>query len=154
MAALLTAGSGVDDTNARGKTPLMYAAEIGLAEPVMLLLDARAAVNRVANDGFNALHHAVCGMDWHGHDSTAALESLLDAGAHVRERDGDGNTAYRTAAQVNSAQQLFQPGRRPQGSMVMVRVRVRVGVTHVRVFLNQSSVDKTQLQIVSTVCED
>jgi uncharacterized protein len=50
MAALLTAGSGVDDTNARGKTPLMYAAEIGLAEPVMLLLDARAAVNRVAND--------------------------------------------------------------------------------------------------------
>jgi hypothetical protein len=49
-------------------------------------------------------------MDWHGHDSTAALESLLDAGAHVRERDGDGNTAYRTAAQVNSAPTAVSAG--------------------------------------------
>jgi ankyrin repeat protein len=88
-----------DDT---GKTPIIYAAASGQLEIVKLLLAQHIDINaRYAND--LTLLMWACGPD----DSVAepqALEVvayLIDAGAHIDDRDARGRTALMISAEGN-----------------------------------------------------
>lgn len=92
-------GLAPDDT---GKTPIIYAAASGQLEIVKLLLAQHIDINaRYAND--LTLLMWACGPD----DSVAepqALEVvayLLDAGAHIDDRDARGRTALMISAEGN-----------------------------------------------------
>ena len=55
MRALLTRGAGVDGLVEEGFSPLMVACENGHLEIVRTLLDKRAQVNTIGEDGSSAL---------------------------------------------------------------------------------------------------
>ena len=91
----LLAGGGpgaADATNARGETPLHYAAAHGQAGAAAALLDAGAGVNVGQDGGATALHIAVSG----GHLEVARL--LVARGADPQHRTARGATAVHIAA--------------------------------------------------------
>merc|ERR1711871_967946 len=76
---LLEAGADPTTKTAKGRTPLMYAANGGFVECAKLLLMARADVNAIeGRDGDTALHMAVR----NGHSET--VELLVAAGASLK----------------------------------------------------------------------
>ncbi|KAJ1474997.1 ankyrin repeat protein, partial [Baffinella frigidus] len=72
---LEVAASDVEAKNARGKTPLQWAAENGYKRIAKLLLDAGGSVATKDKEGRTALHWGTR----NGHTGTATM--LLDAGA-------------------------------------------------------------------------
>ncbi|KAI9892521.1 MAG: hypothetical protein M1814_001478 [Vezdaea aestivalis] len=82
----------VDDQDNNGRTPISYAAEIGLEAVVKLLLDNGANFNAIDNDRKSILHHAA----ENGHETIVKL--LLKRGAIVQIMDGKGRSLiHRTA---------------------------------------------------------
>ncbi|KAL2116378.1 hypothetical protein VTJ04DRAFT_8545, partial [Mycothermus thermophilus] len=122
--------SQVNEKDAMGVTPLMYAAKLGNEGHVRALLDAGADVNTENNYGETALclasanvlhlligagadvnsatkyhkvtplHHAAAA------DDPVVLEQLLSAGANIEQQTADGSTAVHYAAQCNSTRAL------------------------------------------------
>lgn len=77
---------------AQGRTPLLFAAEIGNREVILLLLAKGAKVQDVTDDGFNALHLAArCGH-------VGVLQDLVKAGIDVNAVSGAGTTALHEAS--------------------------------------------------------
>lgn len=77
-----------------GMTPLHLAARFGQSEIVALLLERGAGVDFVSENplAFTPLHAAVAGA------SLESAEQLIDAGASVNTRQGDGLTPLMAAA--------------------------------------------------------
>jgi ankyrin repeat protein len=82
----------VDRADARGQTPLMWAASSGRTEAVDVLLKAGASVKSVSKAGFSPLLFAVKA------GSSAAVSSLLAAGADPAIRGPENTSAAQLAA--------------------------------------------------------
>lgn len=94
----------VDDD---GRSPLFYAAEVGNAGAVALLIQHGAEVNRQDRFGLTAL----MGAAWFG--QLECITTLLDAGADVHTRNGYGQTALFLSAQASRTaclERLLQGG--------------------------------------------
>jgi uncharacterized protein len=89
----------VDMANAVGETPLMMAALRGELETMKALVARGAQINR---PGWTALHYAASGP------SVAAVQWLLEQGAHVDARAPNGNTALMLAARYGSEDSVVQ----------------------------------------------
>ncbi len=94
MARLLLAEGALPDAqDARGRTPLHWAADFGHPEMVGLLMEAGAAVGVKDERGMTPLHLAAQG----GHGEV--LRRILEASQDVGARDDRGYTALSLAAQ-------------------------------------------------------
>ena len=82
--ALIALGADVNATSTDGTTPLHFAVEHSRDESVQVLIDADADVNARSNSGMTPLFTV---------KSVDATISLLAAGANVRVRNEDGQTA-------------------------------------------------------------
>lgn len=87
---LLEQGAGVNGINNGGKTPLVYAAEIGSIELVKLLLQNNANVNG-AHDGKRLAYTPLMAAAFNGHPEVVA--DLLRAKANLLLSDTQGLTA-------------------------------------------------------------
>ena len=83
---LLDAGIALEQTGARGQTPLMRAAQNNRAKTVAFLVARGANFNAADKNGNTALHVAA------GTDSPDAVAALLDAGAQIEARNSKGLT--------------------------------------------------------------
>eukprot|EP01105_Mastigella_eilhardi_P026379 TRINITY_DN7592_c0_g1_i1.p2 TRINITY_DN7592_c0_g1~~TRINITY_DN7592_c0_g1_i1.p2 ORF type:complete len:240 (+),score=79.86 TRINITY_DN7592_c0_g1_i1:25-720(+) len=82
----------VDDTDAEGRTPLLWAADSGHADVVRELLKRGANVNHQDNEGQSALHYAVtCG-------EAEVKQLLLENGIDTSLKDADGATALQLSS--------------------------------------------------------
>lgn len=95
-AVLLAKGADVNAKDARGATPLMYAASLPGADAAAFLLAHGADIKAADNDGWTPLHHSAFGRlgpaDRQGLCSPAAARALVDAQANVNARDKTGAT--------------------------------------------------------------
>jgi ankyrin repeat protein len=91
VARLLALGALPDSVDARGQTPLMWAAAGGKADSVALLLKAGAGVNRVSAAGFTPLAFAIKSGD------TDAVRELVAAGARTDWRGPEQTSALQLA---------------------------------------------------------
>ena len=92
-------GTGIDQTNALGETPLMMAALRGREEWVARLIERGARVNR---DGWTALHSAASGP------TLAVIKQLLDRGAELNARAPNGSTPLMVGAQHGSEEAVMR----------------------------------------------
>jgi ankyrin repeat protein len=88
--ALLAGGSDVNAKDERGVTPLMYAAWVGSADAMKLLLDRGADPNATSGAGSTALMFSVTEM--------AKVRLLIERGADVKKATPRGRTALVLAA--------------------------------------------------------
>jgi ankyrin repeat protein len=100
----LSAGASPNSRDARGWTPLMFAAMSGKTEIVELLLSAGADVNARAADGSSALLEAAL---WR-HDDV--VELLLKSGADPDSPDDQGWTARQICEQRNVNERRHNKG--------------------------------------------
>ena len=104
---LLDAGADVNQPDAFGHTPLMWAISVGDAGMTAELLRAGADVNARRPDGTTALHTAAAS------DARAdCVRMLLAAGADPTARDREGKTAGDYAREENLTElaRLLEPG--------------------------------------------
>ncbi len=101
---LVAAGVGVNETDDRGWTPLVYAADAGEAQMVEALLAAGARVDTKADDGSTALMRAVRKRD------IAIARRLLGAGAAVNATNKAGDTSLLIAAKFELMMVVARPG--------------------------------------------
>jgi hypothetical protein len=99
-ALLIKDGVDVNQTNAFGKTALMYAAHLNLDDTLELLLGAKAAVNATTTNGpansFDSLYtirrsRRSALMYAAENASKKLIDRLIDAGADVHATDSEGN---------------------------------------------------------------
>ena len=115
--SLLARGADDSATDETGKSPIIYAAAAGWADVVSRLLARNVDINaRYAND--LTLLMWACGPDDSALESQAikVVQQLLDAGAHVDDRDARGRTALMIAAEgghANIANLLLAHGADP-----------------------------------------
>ena len=100
LRALLDQKGGVDITDDRETTPLMYAAEIGSVEAMRLLVDRGADVNAQNAFGSTALMWSV--------PDPAKVRLLLDHGAQVNTTAKSGRTALIIAAFTNPSAEVVR----------------------------------------------
>lgn len=91
--ALLRAGVGIDEVDAKGYSALVLASYNGQVAATALLLAEGAAVDGARDARGNT---ALMGVAFKGYDAIARM--LIDAGADVNRRNGAGQTALMTAA--------------------------------------------------------
>lgn len=91
-------GIQVDQRNAVGETPLMMAALKGQIERMQRLIERGAAVHQ---EGWSPLHYAATGP------SVAAVRLLLDKGAPVDARSGNGSTPLMMAARYGEERSVI-----------------------------------------------
>lgn len=90
-------GADLRSTNRFGGTALIPASERGLLSTVEILLDAGVDPNHVNNLNWTALHEAIVLGD--GSDAyVAVVQALIDGGADISIRDGDGVLPHDLAA--------------------------------------------------------
>ena len=126
----LRAGANPNARNARGMTPLHYAAMMR-PEDVKALLDARARVNAPHGLGSTALHMAALFGD-----DPRSVRLLLDAGAWLSAPDSEGNSPLHGAASIGRAvvlEELISAGASPQarnirGETPLHSVALRLGL--------------------------
>lgn len=90
LRALLSRGADANAGDAKGLTPLHFAAERAGRETIDTLLAGGADINRPALDGATPLHRATAAalrMGW-----VDTLQHLIDRGANSLLRDGNGKT--------------------------------------------------------------
>jgi len=115
--SLLARGADDSATDETGKSPIIYAAAAGWSDVVSRLLARNVDINaRYAND--LTLLMWACGPDDSALESQAikVVQQLLDAGAHVDDRDARGRTALMIAAEgghANIANLLLAHGADP-----------------------------------------
>jgi uncharacterized protein len=98
---LLEKGANPNAIDATGKTALAYAAGRGFAPVVRLLLENGADLNARLGNDLNALMWAAGHSDEAGSaDVAETMSVLLDAGAHVNEKDNRGRTALMITAEL------------------------------------------------------
>jgi ankyrin repeat protein len=95
-APLVAAGADVNDTDATGQTPLMWAARRNSEETIKLLLGSGARINTRDKEGKTALAHAAS-----FHSEPRVAQALLAAGADVNLADVEGQTPLIIAAYSN-----------------------------------------------------
>ena len=86
----------------------MWAAAFGDADAVDFLLKRGDDVNAKDQDGWTALHHAALGGQHAG-----VISLLINAGANVNEKAGDGSVVLAMCAaqgKVGEVRILIQPG--------------------------------------------
>jgi ankyrin repeat protein len=89
---MIASGALLEETDANGRTPLMYAASAGNADNIALLVSHHANVNAKAKSGFTPLFFAAKSK------SVKAVETLLDAGSENKGyATADGTTALQLA---------------------------------------------------------
>ncbi len=93
----LNSGADVNARDRDGKTALITAAEIGMADTVRLLLTHGADVNSRDANGTTALMYAAI------EDHVGVIQLLLAHGANVNARDRDGETALGMATRLSKA---------------------------------------------------
>ena len=86
VAMLLERKATPDIRDARDRTPLMYAAQLGWSPSIDLLLQRHADVNAADADGVTVLMHAM------GNRNIGVVAALLRAGARVNAADQQGRT--------------------------------------------------------------
>jgi ankyrin repeat protein len=96
-----TSGMVTTYLNRGGWTPLMYAARQDAKDAVKALIDAKADLNQVDDDGANALVIAII----NAHFDTAGM--LLDAGADPNVADRTGMAALYAAVDMHSLDVMF-----------------------------------------------
>ena len=84
VTALIDKGANIDAPGKYGKTPLMYAAELGKTDTIGILLSHSANVNARTKSGSTALTFAA----ENGHASVTAMLIQLGANVHDRTRAG------------------------------------------------------------------
>lgn len=84
LTSLIEKGANIDAPGKYGKTPLMYAAELGNTDVIGVLLSHNAAVNARTKSGSTALTFA----SENGHESVTAMLVQLGANVHDRTRAG------------------------------------------------------------------
>ncbi len=100
LKALLDQKGSANITDDRGITPLMYAAEIGSADALRLLIDRGADVNAQNAFGSTALMWSV--------SDSAKVRLLLDHGAQVNTAARSGRTALIIAAFTNPSAEVVR----------------------------------------------
>lgn len=88
---LIAAGAAPDAPDAKGQTPLMWAAAAGRADNFALLLRHGADVNRASKKGFTALFFAIKS------GAPGMAQAVLDAGGDGNHVAPDGTTALQLA---------------------------------------------------------
>jgi len=101
---IISQGADVEEANRAGTTPIIRAAELGLADVVKALIEKNADVNAKSNPGYTALMLAAD----NGHDEVVKI--LLKAGADVTARSDAGMTAlgYAKAARKHTVAQILR----------------------------------------------
>ena len=89
---LVNAGASINQTGS-GYSPLALASEYGHAEIVRILLNMRADVEMISDDGTSALY--VASQEGHGE----CVQALLGGGARVRHATPEGRTPLHAACQ-------------------------------------------------------
>ncbi|MFA5552008.1 MAG: ankyrin repeat domain-containing protein [Trueperaceae bacterium] len=93
VVALVEGGADLENRGEYGRSPLMYAAELGFLEPLTALIDMGAHLDARDDQGLTALMLAA------DQGLMECIEVLLDAGANARARSLEGDTAFDFAAQ-------------------------------------------------------
>jgi ankyrin repeat protein len=96
---LLERGASVDARNVRGTTPLLLAHKLDV---VQLLLAAGANPNIEIGGGFTAFHHLVRTA------SADVLSAVIDAGADLQSKTGDGQSVLDLAKMNRSAGRVLK----------------------------------------------
>lgn len=86
VAMLLERKAEVDIRDSKGRTPLMYAVELGWGYSIDRLIDHKADVNAADSEGVTVLMHAM------GNRHRGVVANLLDKGARINGRDSLGRT--------------------------------------------------------------
>ena len=84
-----------------GRTPLHNAAQAGLTDTIILLIDEGADVKAVDKDGRTALHDAARAGAEH------TIHELISGGADIKAVNKDGRTALHDAAHAGSANSIL-----------------------------------------------
>ena len=96
--ALLDAGVGVNTPQSSGRTALHMAAQTGHVEMLRAMLEYGPEVNAVDAVGYTALHVAAfCAPE---NDNSAAIDTLVEAGASIEARDKYDSTPLHGAAKA------------------------------------------------------
>lgn len=96
---LIECGADINITDSYKNTPLLKATQLGHAEIVEILINAKANVNYQGTDGITALFLAVdtYGKKCSEEDSKKIIKALIKAGADKTLRNTDGTTAFSLA---------------------------------------------------------
>ena len=82
---------GVNSRGFNGETPLHWMSTLGDPEGLRLLLAAGAVINATDKDGNSALHEAAAMRQ------TLAVQTLIDHGADLRQKNSSGETPQEVA---------------------------------------------------------
>ena len=83
---LLERKAEVDIHDSKGRTPLMYACELGWGYSIDRLIEHKADLNAADSEGVTVLMHAM------GNRNLGTVSMLLDKGARINARDDGGRT--------------------------------------------------------------
>jgi ankyrin repeat protein len=86
VAMLLELNAEVDIRDSKGRTPLMYAVELGWGSSIDRLIEHKADVNAADSEGVTVLMHAM------GNRHREIVANLLDKGAKINASDSRGRT--------------------------------------------------------------
>jgi diazepam-binding inhibitor (GABA receptor modulating acyl-CoA-binding protein) len=82
-----------------GQTPLHFAADLGFADSVQLLLKWGADPNAADDDGISILQTSLMACSDDDESAISILRALLEAGGDSTQADSDGDTPYGIAAE-------------------------------------------------------
>lgn len=88
---IISNGANIDALDSNGKTPLMYAAELGLFDQTKLLIESKAKLNIQDNLGKTAIIYSANGTD---NNHKKIYQLFLNKNANARLKDKLGSNAY------------------------------------------------------------
>lgn len=91
---LIKYGALVNERSSGSLTPLHYAAMWGHAAAIKELCKNNADPNIKTEAGDTALHSLVHGVRWHSGNHEDGVSELIECGALINEKDGEGRTAF------------------------------------------------------------
>lgn len=94
MKSLVEHGADVNATNNEGSSPLLEIAKKGRKECLAYLMENKADINHMDVKQMTALHYAT------QHDQIDTIQTLLCAGASVKQKNSDGLTARELAEKL------------------------------------------------------